>query len=171
MASIDPLIKPFHITNDKWNIYYHLPHDNDWSISGYKIIMSDINNLEQIQSLTNTITENIVKNCMLFVMRHNVKPIWEDPLNKDGGCFSYKVSNKFVYNVWNDLFKSLCGESLSDENKIAKKINGITISPKKNFCIVKIWFTNIDYQDPNVIINIANLNANGCLFKKHVPEN
>jgi hypothetical protein len=171
MESIDPQINSFHITDDKWNIYYHLPHDNDWSISGYKLIMSDINNLEQIQSLTKNITENIVKNCMLFVMRHNVKPIWEDPLNKEGGCFSYKVANKFVYNVWNDLFKSLCGESLSDESKIAKNINGITISPKKNFCIVKIWFTNIDYQDPNVIINIPNLNANGCLFKKHVPEN
>jgi len=170
MESIDPLNKSFHFTDDKWNLYYHLPHDNDWSISGYKIIMSDINNLEQIQTLTKTINENIVKNCMLFVMRHNVKPIWEDPLNKNGGCFSYKVSNKFVYNVWNNLFKSLCGESLSEENKISKSINGITISPKKNFCIVKIWFSNIDYQDPTVIINIENLNANGCLFKKHEPE-
>ena len=170
MESNDP-VNPFHTTDDKWNIYYHLPQDSDWSISGYKIIMADINNLEQILSLTTTINENVVKNCMLFVMRHNVMPIWEDPFNKHGGCFSYKVSNKFVYNVWNDLFKSLCGESLSPETDTAKSINGITISPKKNFCIIKIWFSNTDHQDPSVISDIANLNANGCLFKKHEPEN
>jgi hypothetical protein len=171
MESLDPTIpSPFHLTDDKWNIYYHLPHDSDWSISGYKIIMSEINNLEQIQSLTHNINENIVKNCMLFVMRHNVLPIWEDQFNKNGGCFSYKVANKFVYGVWNDLFKSLCGESLSDTTTISKNINGITISPKKSFCIIKIWFASIDYQDPSVIIDITNLNANGCLFKKHEPE-
>ena len=170
MESNDPP-SSFHNTDDKWDLYYHLPQDTDWSISGYKIIMPNINNLEQILSLTKSINENIVKNCMLFVMRHNVMPIWEDPFNKDGGCFSYKVANKFVYNVWNNLFKSLCGESLSGETVISKSINGITISPKKNFCIIKIWFSNTDYQDPSVIIDIPNLNANGCLFKKHEPEN
>lgn len=170
MESTDPN-SSFHLTDGKWNLYYHLPQDNDWSISGYKIIMSDINNLEQIISLTNNVNENIVKNCMLFVMRHNILPIWEDPLNKDGGCFSYKVANKFVYNVWNDLFKSLCGESLTDKHSISKCINGITISPKKSFCIIKIWFSGIEHQDPSIIIDITNLNANGCLFKKHVPEN
>ena len=42
---------------------------------------------------------------------------------------------------------------------------------KKNFCIIKIWFSNTNYQDPSVITDIPNLNANGCLFKKHEPEN
>jgi hypothetical protein len=107
---------------------------------------------------------------MLFVMRHNIFPTWEDPLNKAGGCFSYKIPNKNVYPVWNELFKLLCSEKLSNKDEISKHINGITISPKKNFCIVKIWLDCTLYQDPDIIKKIDNLNINGCIFKQHVAE-
>ena len=30
----------FTLTDDKWNLYYHLPQDPDWSKNGYKIIRS-----------------------------------------------------------------------------------------------------------------------------------
>ena len=168
-SKMDSLEKSFHSTHDKWTLYYHLPTENDWTISGYKVIMSDINNIETVNELTNKISENIIKNCMLFVMRHNIEPMWEHPSNKNGGCFSYKIVNKNVYCVWNDLFKLLCGETLSSE-EISPHINGITISPKKNFCIIKIWLDSIDYQDPNVITKIEFLSLNGCIFKKHKPE-
>ena len=49
-------------------------------------------------------------------------------------------------------------------------INGITISPKKNFCILKIWLSCSNYQDPSIIQEIPNLSNQGCLFKKHEPE-
>tara|TARA_Y100000992_G_scaffold133676_1_gene88281 strand:+ start:491 stop:1009 length:519 start_codon:yes stop_codon:yes gene_type:complete len=168
-SNIDPIDNSIHLTHDKWNMYYHLPHDNDWSISGYKLIMSNINNIEDVNLLTKNINENIIKNCMLFVMRHNIEPLWEHEENRNGGCFSYKILNKYVHNVWNDLFKLLCGESLVDSD-ISKHINGITISPKKNFCIIKIWLNNLDYQDPSIINNIENLTLQGCIFKKHKPE-
>ena len=32
-----------------------------------------------------------------------------------------------------------------------KKITGITISPKKAFCIIKVWTTDLMYQNPNEI--------------------
>ena len=46
-------------------------------------------------------------------------------------------------------------------------INGITISPKKSFCIVKLWTKSLDFQNPRDIISINGLQVNGCLFKKH----
>jgi hypothetical protein len=169
-SSLDSLKNTSHNIDDKWTLYYHLPHDNDWSISGYKIIMSNISTVEEVNSLIKSISENIVKNCMLFIMRHNIEPLWEHSANKNGGCFSYKILNKYVFNVWNDLFRLLCGESLTKDTNISKHINGITISPKKNFCIVKIWFNNTEYQDPSIIAEIDNLSLQGCLFKKHQPE-
>jgi 16S rRNA (uracil1498-N3)-methyltransferase len=64
MESLDPNIpSPFHLTDDKWNIYYHLPHDNDWSISGYKIIMSEINNLEPLKYFLSNFPKN---GCLVF---------------------------------------------------------------------------------------------------------
>ena len=154
----------------KWNLYYHLPHDKNWDISSYKIIMDNINTVEQLIAINEGLPENIVKHCMLFVMRKGITPMWEDPKNRTGGCFSFKVANKQVPAVWKTLFYALCGETLCVDTKFSKLMNGITISPKKNFCIVKIWLENCSQQDPAILIQIANLSKQGCLFKKHEPE-
>ena len=45
-------------------------------------------------------------------MRNNIKPIWEDVNNKNGGCFSYKIANKNVSKVWKEISYILVGESL-----------------------------------------------------------
>jgi len=47
-------------------------------------------------------------------------------------------------------------------------INGITISPKKNFCIIKIWLATCKHTDPTLITYPNNLQAKGCIFKKHL---
>lgn len=161
---------PQHSLNGKWNLYYHLPHDKNWNLSGYTIIMSSIDSAEKVISLNETIHENIIKNCMLFVMREGITPMWEDPQNRNGGCFSYKVINKFVPEVWKNLFYAICGETICTEINMNKHVNGITISPKKNFCIIKIWFDTSAFQDPGIISQIPNLVKQGCLFKKHEPE-
>ena len=58
---------------------------------------------------------------------------------------------------------------LENENFV-KNVNGITISPKKSFCILKVWMAGTDKQNPKSIIDIDGLNSHGCLFKKHNPE-
>lgn len=156
--------------NDNWTLYYHLPDDKTWDLSSYKHIMQNISSLEQLMSVNEKTPEKIVKYCMLFVMRNGITPMWEDKQNRDGGCFSFKVSNKLVHDVWKHLFYSLCGETLCRDVEHSKKINGITISPKKNFCIIKIWLKDCSIQDPNILIPIPNLSKQGCLFKKHAPE-
>jgi len=161
---------PIHNLIGKWDLYYHLPHDKNWDLSSYTVIMNSIDTAEKLISLNETINENIVKNCMLFVMRSGITPMWEDPKNRNGGCFSYKVSNKQVYEVWKNLFYLMCGDSLCENPANSKHINGITISPKKNFCIIKIWLDVSSLQDPNIIVQIPNLLKQGCLFKKHEPE-
>jgi hypothetical protein len=107
---------------------------------------------------------------MLFVMKKGILPLWEDPQNRTGGAFSFKVLNKNVNLVWRHLFYVLCGETLTTDKKYNHLINGISISPKKNFCIIKIWMADTTVQDSNVIIDIKDLAKNGCLFKKHEPE-
>ena len=95
----DTLMEDFHKLSDKWTLWAHLPHDTDWSIKSYKPIYT-FDTVEQSIAVTETLPEILVKNCMLFLMREGIMPIWEDPGNRDGGCFSYKVVNKSVYEVW-----------------------------------------------------------------------
>ena len=154
----------------KWDLYYHLPHDNKWDVSSYTIILGDIDYAEKVIAINESIPESVIKSCMFFVMRTGITPMWEDPKNRLGGCFSYKVINKQVAEVWKTLFYMMCGETLTTNKSHSNHINGITISPKKNFCIVKIWIDTTEFQDPAFIAQIPNLPIQGCLFKKHAPE-
>ena len=154
---------------DNWTLWAHLPHDTDWSVKSYKPILT-FNTVEEAISLYETIPDKMIKNCMLFLMREGIQPMWEDIKNRNGGCFSYKVSNKVVTNAWKNLSYTLIGESLTNNIKLQPNINGITISPKKNFCIIKVWCATCDFQNPDLIMEVENLSAHGCLFKKHMPE-
>ena len=111
----------------------------------------------------------MIKNCMLFLMRKGIQPIWEDEKNRKGGCFSYKVNNRSVAYSWKNLSYALLGETLTS-NELSKYVNGITISPKKNFCIIKIWLSSCEYNNPEMIMEIDGLLRHGCLFKKHINE-
>tara|TARA_Y100000992_G_scaffold300767_1_gene270108 strand:- start:13808 stop:14320 length:513 start_codon:yes stop_codon:yes gene_type:complete len=159
-----------HETNDKWDLYYHLPTNKDWSLSSYCAIAKEIDSIEKVIKINEQMTDSIIKNCMLFVMKENITPMWEDPKNREGGCFSYKISNRYVGDVWKTLFYLLLGNNICINPKYNKFVNGITISPKKNFCILKIWLNNSICQDPNIIQEVPNLSTQGCLFKKHEPE-
>ena len=103
-------------------------------------------------------------------MRDGVTPTWEDKENRNGGCFSYKISNKDVPNVWRSLSYILTGETISTDPKFILKVNAITISPKKAFCIIKIWMSSCEYQDPTKIRTFEGLPSIGCLFKRHKPQ-
>jgi hypothetical protein len=152
---------------DKWTLWAHLPHDTNWTFDSYIRILS-FDTAEAIIILLESLPEEMITNCMLFVMRDGIKPMWEDPKNKKGGCFSYKINNKNVSSVWKNLSYSLVGETLTEDIKVRPSITGITISPKKNFCIVKIWLSNCNNQNPTVIADNLGITSQGCLFKTHL---
>jgi hypothetical protein len=155
----------------KWDLYYHLPHDKNWDLSSYKTIMSKISTVEETIAINERLPENVIKYSMLFAMRAGITPMWEDPKNRNGGCFSYKVSNKNVYKVWKELTYVVVGNTVSKQMSYVNCVNGITISPKKNFCIIKIWMSDCSNQNPSVVTtDLKGLSPQGCLFKKHTPE-
>jgi hypothetical protein len=158
-----------HELSDGWILWAHLPHDTDWSLKSYMKIY-EFNTVEQAITITETLPPVLVTNCMLFLMRKGINPIWEDERNRNGGCFSYKIPNKDVPDAWKQLSYSLVGETMSDDKKLLPHINGITISPKKNFCIIKVWLANCSFQDAAVIREVHGITSHGCLFKRHVPE-
>jgi len=160
----------FHKLSDNWCLWAHLPHDIDWSIQSYKKIYT-LTTVEETIAVTETLPDILVKNCMLFLMREGIKPTWEDPKNRNGGCFSYKVSNKSVYEIWKELTYVIVGNTVSKQNSFVNSVTGITISPKKNFCIIKIWMTDCSNQNASIVSDdIKGLSPVGCLFKKHNPE-
>jgi hypothetical protein len=162
-------LQAFHNLSDKWTLWAHLPHNTDWTLKSY-IPISTFKTLEDAIAVTESLPQALVENCMLFIMKEGITPMWEDQKNRNGGCFSYKVLNKNVVKAWSELTYRVVGGSISNGNAFVKSVTGITISPKKNFCIIKIWMSNCDHQNPSVVSPVKGLQSQGCLFKKHTPE-
>jgi hypothetical protein len=156
-----------HFLKNKWVLWAHLPHDPDWTINSYKIVATFVS-AEDAIAITETLPDALIKNCMLFVMREGITPMWEDVKNRYGGSFSYKASNKNVVEVWRDVTYALVGESISQNSGFTNSVTGITISPKKNFCIIKIWLTSCENQNPTLVNpELTALSSQGCLFNIH----
>jgi hypothetical protein len=81
-------------------------------------------------------------------MRDNILPTWEDPANQNGGCWSYKIATSEVFQLWTDLSRYTVSEILCKKDNI----NGISISPKKGFCIIKIWNSDATCNSTRVLI-------------------
>jgi translation initiation factor 4E len=169
VSSADNDVSMFHKLNDSWTLWAHLPHDTEWNLNSYKEIMT-FDTVEEALTLYETLPDKMIKNCMLFLMRKGITPIWEDEKNRKGGCFSYKIPNRLIVTTWKQASYSLVGETFTNDSSLRKDINGMTISPKKNFCIIKIWIATCNNQNPSKINTVASINSQGCLFKKHIPE-
>jgi hypothetical protein len=107
--------------------------------------------------------DKILESCMFFLMREHVSPLWEDQQNIKGGSFSYKVSQAIAMTTRSVMYATI-GKTLSLDPLFMKDVNGISISPKKNFCILKVWMRTCKHIDASKIIHLP---KNGCLFKKH----
>ena len=156
--------------HDAWDVNYHLCDEKAWDLGSYKPVQKGVQTVEEIVYIAHLLDEQLLKKCMFFVMRSGITPQWEDPKNRNGGCFSFKVLYKSIACVWKHLFYAVTGESLCTDPRNNALVNGITISPKKNFCIIKIWFADCSFQDPQGLVPLPQLSISGCLFKKHEPE-
>ena len=156
--------------SDEWNLFYHLPQNKSWVLSSYITICGNIHELDELIAINVAVSDHIIRNCMLFLMRTGIQPVWEDVKNRSGGCFSYKVVNDSVPEVWRTLVYLLCGNTLMTNAENMKLVNGITVSPKKQFSIIKIWLRDCSLQNPDVVVDFPNLKKFGGMFRKHEPE-
>ena len=117
-----------------WNIWFHRVDDKNWLIDSYKNI-GTITCLEEYVYYYNKI--NTFTDGMFFLMKNNIPPLWEDINNINGGVITYKITKKNADNIWKDLTMGLIGNTLTENQN--NYINGISISPKINNCIIKIW--------------------------------
>ena len=72
------------------------------------------------------------------MFKDQIKPMWEDEYNKQGGKISIKLRKDFTTIIWEEMIFALIGGVLP---KIVKdEINGIVVSSRKECNILQIWF-------------------------------
>ena len=137
--------------SNNYNIWYHHFKD-DWSINGYKHIYSIKNGIEFWQLYNNWDLIGGVLCKQFFIMKNDVKPIWEDENNKKGGCWSFKIFENQANELWEDLSTLFVTDSLLNKSD---ECVGLSICLKKsNYCVIKIWNTNSENN------SMKNINKN-----------
>ena len=122
-----------HKISNNWTIWFHKIDDKRWTLDSYENI-AEINSIESYIYYYKEIKTFV--HGMFFVMKENIPPLWEDENNINGGIITYKLSKSNSDKTWKDLTSALIGGTLTDNMDL---INGISISPKINNCIIKIW--------------------------------
>jgi translation initiation factor 4E len=150
--------------NDIWAYYYHDPFDTNWNFESY-VKLDNISDINDFWTLHNTVIEKI-NSGMFFLMREHVFPCWDDENNVNGGCFTIKIFKQSAQTFWEEISIRLLGETLFKDNKNWDYINGISISPKKSFCIVKIWMRNNEIKDHS-LLNIPDNIYGDILYKSN----
>jgi hypothetical protein len=82
---------------------------------------------------------NHLQNGMFFIMRDDIFPTWEYPDNREGCSISFKVPASNLKENWDILIKRVLTEDILKEKDKYNLINGLSISPKKEFNIIKLW--------------------------------
>ncbi len=163
-----------HKTHTAWTFWYHNPIDKNWDLSSYTKIY-EFQTLEDFCKIYNSWDEFLpsVSEGMFFLMRkfsngNYINPLWEDKYNKNGGFWSFKINKEDAEVIWKELSEYLVAEQICRYKTDTMMINGISISPKRNFCILKIWNNDHNKCDKGLLSNsIPKLSFSECMYKCH----
>jgi translation initiation factor 4E len=83
------------------------------------------------------------------LFRADIKPIWEDINNKNGGKVTIKLRKDFTTIIWEEMIFAIIGDVLPENIKY--EINGIVVASRKDFNKLQIWFKNWSKEKNNII--------------------
>ena len=134
--------------NTNWKVWYHSINDSNWNNNSYKKIY-ELNNIFDVKVALDNIQSNHLQNSMFFIMRNDIFPTWEHVDNREGCCVSFKIPGANLKKNWDMIFKEIITESIFIDSEKYSELNGFSISPKKEFNIIKLWFKNDikNYED------------------------
>ena len=153
--------------NTNWKLWYQSINDNNLNNSSYKMIY-ELNNLFDLYLILDKIQSNHLQNSMFFIMRNDIFPTWESVDNREGCCISFKVPGSQLKNNWDLVLKETITENIFIDSEKHLELNGLSISPKREFNIIKLWFKN-DIKDYEKLIKQYNpyIIKSKSIHKKH----
>jgi len=153
--------------NDSWILYFHDPDNSNWDIDSY-IQIATISNIEDWVQLYQPLKDYWNRG-MFFIMREHILPIWEDEHNRAGGCVSFKLWKNEVAPYWFEVVSKTLGEILLKDVHDWNSVCGISISPKRNYCISRIWVTDQSHGNTD-LYNLTIPYYSKSMFKSHTEN-
>jgi len=102
--------------------------------------IADINTVQTFwQVYNNTPFSTLPLRDSLHLFKKNVKPIWEDPRNKNGGAWTFRVPKANSQEFSKEVQMMAIGEILQEVVERGDDICGVSISVRFNSHLIMIW--------------------------------
>lgn len=75
----------------------------------------------------------------IYLFKHNVKPVWEDPQNQNGGAFILRFERSKCNRLWEDILLGF----ISGKEDVFSHLNGVRIKIKKDFAEIDFWINTV----------------------------
>lgn len=151
-----------HYLHNYWHLYVHDRYGKDWSHNSYKELMK-IETIEDFWLLFNNIKD--FTRHQFYIMRKDIQPFYECPENINGGSWSYQVRHpKIVKDTLIRVLIKMLGETLVPP-RYCNYITGLSLNPKQNGCIIKVWTSNHEEKKQLDLRHIKALNT--PRYQKH----
>jgi len=86
--------------------------------------------------------EKLKPKSSFHMMKANIRPIWEDSENANGGFWAVRVRKEDTQTAWKELVLAAIGEQFSPVIDADDDICGITVSVRHFDNIVEVWNAN-----------------------------
>ena len=157
------------IPTGSWTAYFHEPEDASWTADSYKKLQ-ELTTWESLGSLFKELGPHKTTNGLLRIMMGQASPLWEDRANIRGGSYCLKVPRRNAIDVY-ERYVAAAALGQCSKNP-ANTIVGVTISPKKGFCIIKIW--NLDahafHSPDNIYLLHDEVRESEILYRNHTDQ-
>jgi hypothetical protein len=156
------------IPTGPWTLYFHSPDENKWTLNTF-ISLGSMKTWRDFWTIMDGIGLDYLSNGMFFMMRDPSPPLWESHHHIRGGCYSFRCQKADAADIYlNYCIASMLG-GLSTES--ANSMNGISISPKRGFNIVKVWNTNAQkFNQPADLAVISTIREADIIYTPFVQK-
>lgn len=147
-----------HALHRSWKLWYDSPttyNNSNWELSLIPIVT--VKTVEDFFAMLHFLkpVHNVRMFAQLHFFQENVKPMWEDAANKEGGKLwlnldvdQGKSNAEAVNSIWVNILMAIVGEVLEDpESEGSNDIMGVVLSKKKNYNRLSIWIRDAQQSE------------------------
>jgi len=157
------------IPTGAWVLYHHSMAETKWTLATFQPVAT-LTTWREFWAVMDSIGSSSLAESMFFLMRKGIDPLYENFQNIRGGSYSLRISKDqagecfLVYAI-----AMMLADATTDKTNI---VNGMSISPKRGFSILKIWNTDcIKYKDPSELkLHWEGIRAADVLYTPHVEK-
>jgi len=156
------------IPTGSWTLYFHSPEETKWTLNTF-INLGSMHTWRDFWSIIDVLNQDALSDGMFFMMRDPTPPLWESHHHIRGGCYSFRCQKKEAGEMYvNYIIVAMLNKLTTTGNVV----NGISISPKRGFNIVKVWNTDSTKfnQPANISSGFSSVRASDIIYVPFVQK-